>query len=238
MDAELERIAEEGEAIARIAIGLLRYFSPAAANFPMVCANALLGSEITPSSHLLVLGEGRFAYSQKVLSHILPSWRLSDEALTQLRPCFEAVGKLVCPEGLSNFALAVRSSLLLFGTGTTLANPIERLTYTISALEALLLGHSAEPVEFSIAERTGLLIAQGRVGREETARNVREAYRLRARLDFAPLAPHEMGSVATFLRGAYQVTNIALSNVDRFVSVAEFVASVDRLKKQVDPTDA
>jgi len=47
-----------------------------------------------------------------------------------------------------------------------------------------------------------------------------------------------MGSVATFLRGAYQVTNIALSNVDRFVSVAEFVASVDRLKKQVDPTDA
>jgi hypothetical protein len=136
------------------------------------------------------------------------------------------------PEGLSDFALAVRSSLLLFGTGTTLANPIERLTYTISSLEALLLGHSAEPVEFSVAERMGLLIAPGRAAREETARNVREAYRFRARLDFAPLAPYEMGSVATFIRRAYQVTNTALSNVDRFVSVAEFVASIDGLKKQ------
>jgi hypothetical protein len=238
MDAESERIKEEGEAIARIAVGLLRFFSPAAANFPMVCSNALLGSEIVPSSHLLVLGEGKFAYSQEMLSPNPPGWRLSEAALRQLQPGLDAVGKLVRPEGLSAFALAVRSSLLLFSTGTMFPNPIERLTYTLSALEAVLLRHSAEAVEFSIAERTGFLIAQDRGGREEIARNVREAYRLRARHDISPPLPHEIGSVATFLRFAYQVIGVALSNVDTVGSVAEFVASVDRLKGQGNPPEA
>jgi hypothetical protein len=51
-------------------------------------------------------------------------WRISEAALRQLRSDLDAVGALVRPEGLSSFALAVRSSLLLFGTGTTFSNPI------------------------------------------------------------------------------------------------------------------
>jgi hypothetical protein len=231
-DGESEKIKEDGEAIARIIVGLLRFFSPAATNFPMMCASALLGAEIVPSSNLLVLGEGKFVYTESTLSPNPPDWRISKATLRKLRPGLDAVGALVRPEGLSAFALAVRSSLLLFGTGTTFSNPIERLTYTLSSLEALLLRHSAEPLEFNVAERMGLLLAQDRGKREEIARNVREAYRLRARQDISPLAPHEMGSVATFLRHAYGVISIALGNVDRFGAVAEFVASVDRLKTQ------
>ena len=191
-DGEPDKIKEDGEAIARIVVGLLRFFSPAATNFPMVCASALLGAEVVPSSNLLVLGEGKLTYTQKMLSPT-PDWRISEAALRELRSGLDAVGALVRPEGLSAFALAVRSSLLLFGAGTTFSNPIERLTYTLSSLEALLLRHSSEPVEFNVAERMGLLRARDRAGREEIARNVREAYRLRARQDISPLAPHEMG---------------------------------------------
>lgn len=237
MEGEPDKIKEEGEAIARIVVGLLRFFSPAAANFPMVCASALLGTEIVPNSNILVLGEETFSYTQAMLSPRSPNWQISEAALSELRSSLDAVGALVRPEGLSAFALAVRSSLLLFGTGTTFSNPVERLTYTLSALEALLLRHSAEPVEFNLAERMGLLLAQDRLGREEIARNVREAYRLRARRDISPLVPHEMGSVATFLRYAYGVIGIALGNVDRFGAVAEFVVSVDRLKTPSDHSE-
>jgi hypothetical protein len=232
MDGESEKIKEDGEAIARIVVGFLRFFSPAAKNFPMVCASALLGSEIVPSSNLLIIGEGTFNYSQTMLSPNLPNWRISEATMRDLRADLDAVAALVRPEGLSAFALAVRSSLLLFGTGTTFSNPIERLSYTLSSLEVLLLRHSAESVEFNLAERMGLLLAHDRAGREEIARNVREAYRLRARHDISPLAPHEMGSVATFLRRAHVVISTALGNVDRFKVVAEFVVSVDRLKTQ------
>jgi len=228
------KIREEGEAIARVAVGLLRFLSPAAANFPMVSASALLGSEIIPTSNLLVLRDGKLAsQTQGVLSQVLP-WRISDATLCQMQPAIQAIGALVRPEGLSSFALAIRSSVLLFGTGTTYSNPIERLTYTLSSLEALLLQHSADPVEFSVAERMGLLLTQDAGEHEEIAQSAREAYRLRARQDLSPLAPHEMGSVATFLRLAHRVVCIALGNVDKIGSVAEFVVSIDRLKLQRD----
>jgi len=169
-----------------------------------------------------------------MLSPSSPWWRISEVTLRKLRPSLDAVGALVRPDGLSAFARAVRSSLLLFGTGTTFSNPIERLSYTLSSLEVLLLRHSAEPTEFNVAERMGLLLTRHRTGREEIARNVREAYRLRARQDISPLVPHEMGSVATFLRHAYGVINTALLNINRITSVAEFVVAVDRLKAQSD----
>jgi hypothetical protein len=159
-----------------------------------------------------------------------PAWRISDEELRNMRPGLDLAGTLVLPEGLSAFALAVRSSLLLFGTGTTFPSPTERLSYTLSSLEALLLRHSAEPVEFNVAKRMGLLLAQDKPGRELIARNVREAYRLRARQDISPLAPHEMGAVATFLRYAHRVIGTALSNVERFGTVADFVYAVEQLK--------
>lgn len=161
-----------------------------------------------------------------------PGWRIPEEALRGMRPGLDAVGELVRPEGLSAFALAVRSSLLLFSTGTTFASPIERLSYTLSSLEALLLRHSAEPADFNLAERMGLLLTQDRSEREEVARNIREAYRLRGRQDISPLLPRELGSVATFVRRAHHVIGTALGNVGRFGTVPEFVYAVENLRNQ------
>jgi hypothetical protein len=230
MEAEPVRIEEEGEALARIAIDLLRFFSPAAANFPAVCANALLGSEVTPTSNLLVLGDTSFNYSERNLLRSVPNWQLPDGVVRQMRPALDAIGKLVRPDGLSHFALSIRSSVTLFGTGATFVNLMERLTYSLSALEAVLLRHSAEPVEFNVAERASLLIGQERVSREDVVRKVREAYRLRARHDIAPLTPFELGSVGTFFRYAHQVVCVALANADTFGTVVEFVAFVEGIK--------
>jgi hypothetical protein len=232
LDAEAEKIEEDGTVIARIVVAFLRFFSPPAVHFPAVSANALLGSELVPSSNLLVLGDGTFSYKQAMLVPNAPGWRISEEALKRIRPGLDAVGALVRPEGLSAFALAVRSSLLLFSTGTTFASPIERLSYTLSALEALLLRHSAEPAEFNVAERMGLLLTQNRTEREEVAKNIRDAYRLRARQDISPLFPREMGSVATFVRRAHHVIDTALSNVGRFGTVPDFVNAVENLRNQ------
>jgi hypothetical protein len=183
-------------------------------------------------SNLLVIGVGTFSYKQAMLVPNAPGWRISEEALKRIRPGLDAIGALVRPEGLSAFALAVRSSLLLFSTGTTFASLIERLSYTLSAMEALLLRHSAEPAEFNVAERMGLLLTQDRTEREKVARNVREAYRLRGRQDISPLFPSEMGSVTTFVRCAHHVIDAALGNVGRFGTVPEFVNVVENLRNQ------
>jgi hypothetical protein len=235
-DAESGKIEEDGEAIAKIIVGFLRFFSPAAVNFPAVCANALLGTELVPSSNLIVLGDGTFSYKQAMLVPNAPNWRISEGGLRNMRPGLDAVGALVRPEGLNVFARAVRSSLLLFSTGTTFPNPIERLSYTLSSLETLLLRHSAEPAEFNVADRMGLLLTQDRAEREEIARNVREAYRLRIRQDISPLLPREMSSMATFLRRAHHIVGTALNNVGKFETVSEFANAVESLRNQSPTT--
>ncbi|OKO86180.1 hypothetical protein AC630_03870 [Bradyrhizobium sp. AS23.2] len=232
LDAEADKIEEDGAAIARIVVAFLRFFSPPAVHFPAGSGNALLGSELVPMSNLLVIGDGTFSYKQAMLVPNAPGWRISEETLKQIRPGLDAVGALVRPEGLSEFALAVRSSLLLFSTGTTFASPIERLSYTLSAIEALLLRHSAEPAEFNVADRMGLLLTRDGKKREEVARNIREAYRLRGRQDVSPLFPREMGSVATFVRRAHHVIGTALGNFVTFGTVSEFINAVEDLRNQ------
>lgn len=236
LTAEAEKIEEDGTVIAQVVVAFLRFFSPPAVNFPAVSANALLGSELLPRSNLLVLGDGTFSYKEAILVPNAPHWRIPEEILKQMKPGLDAVGALLRPEGLNPFALAIRSSLLLFSTGATFASPIERLSYTLSALEALLLRHSAEPTEFDVADRMGLLLTQDRTQREEVARNVREAYWLRRRQDISPLLPREMGSVATFVRRAHGVISTALSNVGRFETVPEFVNAVESLRNQSPST--
>ena len=87
-------------------------------------------------------------------------------------------------------------------------------------------------MEFNVAERMGSLLTRDVGEREEIARNVREAYHHRARQDISPIASHEIGSVVTFLRYAHRVIGIALGNVDKFRSVAEFVIAIDHFKPQ------
>ena len=237
-NSEAGKLEEDGEAVARIVVAFLRYFSPAAVSFPDASANALLGSELVPTSHLLILGEGTFSYKHAIRGRY-PGWGISEATLREMRPILDAIGTLVRPEGLSAFAGAARSSLLLFSSGTTYSNPIERLSYTLSSLEAVLLRHSAEPVEFSVAERMGFLLTSDRTERENITRSVREAYRLRARQDISPLAPPTMNSVALFLRRAHRVIGIALGNVDQFETVSDFVGAIENIGAQMPtPTEA
>jgi hypothetical protein len=226
------KVREDGEAVARIVVGLLRFLAPATMNFPAICGNALLGSEIIPTSNLLVIGDGSFSYDQRTLSSNAPGWRIAEQMAQGLETLIHALGTLVLPEHLGRFALAVRSSVLLFSTGATFPNPVERLTYCLSALEAVLLRHSAESVEFNVTERVSLLMAQEKHERERIARNVREAYRLRSRQEISPLAPHEMASVASFVQVSHAVVALALQNVDRFADVSEFATSIDNLRIQ------
>jgi hypothetical protein len=233
MEAESERAQEEGAALARTVVGLLRFFSPAAATSSLLCATALLGTDVVPTSNLLVLGDGIFSYSTHISPNALP-WRISEDALRELLTSgLTEVGRLVQPEGLSAFALAVRSSLLLYSTGTTCSDPVDRIVYTLSSLEGVLLKHAAEPAEFNVGERMSLLLAHERSAGEDVARNVREAYRLRARLGASPLTPHENASLATFVRNGYMVLCIALTNINSFKTLFEFVTSIDQLKNQV-----
>ena len=120
MTGDPERLMEEGGEMAKVAVSLLRFMSPAAANPNITSGAALLGSELIPAHHWLVIGESSFNYSEGLDIHAVPLLRMSERALQALKSNLGALGSLVRPEGLTPFAFDLRSSLLLFSTGLTL----------------------------------------------------------------------------------------------------------------------
>ena len=229
-EAEPHRAYEDGMAIAQNAVGILRFFSPAARELRRVSPTALLGSESMPRAQALVLGDDYFSFSEGFISPPF-LWRLSKENVSALwKAGLGIASTLISADGLGEFPLAVRTSLLLFGTGTTLFNPGDRLVYVLSSLEGILLKHSMEPTEFSVVERMSLLLGSDKQGREEVARNVREAYRFRRRHGASVLTPHEENSLAMFAHSAHVVLCIALENAHSFCRKADFIDAVESRK--------
>ena len=154
MEAEHERAKEEGGEIARSAVGLLRFFAPPASSLRAVCPIAPLGFQIVPLAKTIIFGEGTFSYTEGVLPGVSTHWQLSNNHLVELQEQgLTTVADLVDPGDLGDFALAVRSSVLLFSAGMTFPDILNRLVHTFSSMERLLLRHSAEPTEFTVGQR-------------------------------------------------------------------------------------
>ena len=226
VEAEKSCALKDGFTIAQNAVGLLRFFSPVARTPWAVCTTALLGSEAIATSNLLALGEDTFSNQEGAI--FSPNlWQISQGDVIAMKGIgLDAVGSLVVSDHLDEFALTIRSSLLLFSTGTTFSNYADRLVYTLSAVENLLLRHEMEPASFRVEERLGLLLANKNSERDFVTCNAREIYRLRRRHGTAPLNSHEQSSVELFCRNAHVALGVALRNLPSFGTRADFIDAV------------
>jgi hypothetical protein len=228
LEAEHERAKEEGGGIASDAIGLLRFFAPPASSLRGVCPIAPLGLEIVPLAKTLIFGEGTFSYTEGVLPGVSTNWQLSKNNLAELqKQGLTTLANLLAGALLNDFALAVRSSVLLFSTGMTFPDILSRMVHTFSSMERLLLRHSAEPTEFTVGYRMSLLLGEDTAVREEIAHNVREAYRLRNLYASETMTSLDEGLLTTFVQNAYRVLRTALANVNAFDTKAGFLEALD-----------
>lgn len=141
----------------------------------------------------------------------------------------DAAALLVVPEGLSDFALAVRASLLSYSKGTTLADRLDRLRSCISAIEGVLLKHEMEPRAHSVANRMSFILAHAGAARDSVKQIVRQAYWLQDQPALTAQGRREDELIRFFTSYAYDVLRIALSNTATFGTKIQFVIDVDRL---------
>jgi hypothetical protein len=234
-EAEPIRAHEGGMAIAQDVVGLLRFFSPTARDSSKTSSTALLGTTALLRSQGLVLGENYFSFSDGFSSPPF-SWHISKENLSALWEAGLAkVSSLIMPSGLSEFAFAVRTSLLLYSTSTTLCHPADRLAYALSSIEGILLKHSMESAEFNVEKRMSLLLSNDKSGREKVAKNVREVYRIRKRHSASVLTEYDMNSFAIFVQSAYIILCTALETLHSFARKTDFIEAIDREKQLHTP---
>lgn len=102
MEAETGLAHERGLRIAQDAVGLLRFFSPAAPRSFLFSPVALTGAEYVPTSKLIVRHEGAFSLKQGALPKHIGYWRLPAEQISELKSgLMDAAASLIVPEGLS-----------------------------------------------------------------------------------------------------------------------------------------
>jgi hypothetical protein len=164
----VDRAVEIGEA----AVGCLRFFSPASYTPWEICTCAVLGSEYVPGSTVLKLNDQGVpcAVTKRTLPNA-PAWQLTSAELTRFgAEGFDAAGSLVMDEKLNQFQKSVRSALLAHSKGTTLPDLSDRLVYTCSALDSLLLKDQSEPIQQNVGERMAFLVATSPDERKEVVR--------------------------------------------------------------------
>ncbi|MGQ8845414.1 hypothetical protein ACUTQW_23570 [Serratia sp. TSA_7] len=228
IEAEPEFAVERAFQIAQDAVGLLTFFSPAAPSSYLFSPVALAGAEYIPTSKLIMLYEGGFCHSESILPKHVGRWRLSAQQISVLNSdLLEAAGSLVVSEGLSEFALAVRTSILIYSKGATLLAPKDRLRSCLSALESILLKHDMEPRAHSLANRMSIILSRKGVDDEDVKKTIQQIYWLLEQPQMTEQGHRESELIATFTTYAYNVLHVALGNVQTFSSKVQFVVEVD-----------
>ncbi|MGE4369674.1 MAG: hypothetical protein AB7E12_08350 [Burkholderiaceae bacterium] len=230
IEAEPAFAVERALRIAQDAVGLLTFFSPAAPRSYMFSPVALAGAEYIPTSKLIALHEGGFHYSESVLPKRVGYWRLSTQQISELNSdLLESAASLVVSEGLSEFALAVRASILIYSKGATLVAPLDRLRSCVSALEGVLLKHDMETRAHSIANRMSFLLTREGADGQAVKKIVQQIYWLQDQPPLTEPGHRESETITTFTSYAYRVLHVALGNVQTFSSKVEFVVEIDRI---------
>ncbi|MGC0807324.1 hypothetical protein WKH02_21490 [Pantoea agglomerans] len=229
-EAEPKFALERAFQIAQDAMGLLTFFSPAALSIYIFNPVALSGAEYIPTSKLMTIHEDGFSHNERILPTKVGYWRLSAERISELNSdLLEAAGSLVMPEGLSEFALAVRTSILIYSKGLTLLASKERLRSCLSALEFILLKHDMEPRAHSIANRMSIILSVLSIDSDDVKKTIQRIYWLLEQPQRTEYGHRENEFIASFITYAYNALHVALNNIHTFRHKAQFVTEVDRM---------
>lgn len=214
-EAEPGYAYERGLSVANDVVGLLRFFSNASYIPTLLCPNALLGSEYLPQSQAILLGtEGSFSAQYSLMPKNVAYWRLSKADVKKLESeGLKEISKLVIEEGLGQFERRVRTSVLAFGKGITFPDIADRLVYTLSSLEGLLLKNESEPIQQNLGERMAFLLSKDPATRMKIVELVREAYRMRSQYIHHRISISEENELQSFAVYARASISIALKNM-------------------------
>jgi hypothetical protein len=234
MEAEPDHALAKGLELADAAAAILRIFSTASLSPWQSCPCAVRGSEHVPRFSAIRTSDDleKFNWHRGLRDqdrHVF--WRMSrPEALARLREGLAKAGELLADDDLGEFALRLRASLLTYARGLATTDLNDRLVQTLSALEALLLKDTSEPIQQNLGERMAFLIAEGTEDRLNVVRVLKDAYRMRSQYVHHLAQSADEQALEEFAFAAHMTFRAALINLDRFRSHLDFIGALDRMK--------
>lgn len=228
--AEQERAYEIANNEVEATLDYIRFFS--ASNFyPKLTSQFTgLGKQNLRIANYFITIDGKLHHHiKKVLDQGFVPWRIDKQFYGKiLNDGLKQIEKLHTANPKSEFQNKILEALRLYSSSLLLHNISNRIIYTFTAIESLLLRNQTESIQDSVSRRIAFLISKEKQERQEIARNFKEVYSMRSKfVHHAEQITHD--EFATLTKFIFNVWRFLLITVhsDKYKTKDEFIDSIE-----------
>jgi hypothetical protein len=220
---------------AKHATAMLRFLSPES-QLPEACSYMTPVDLLPAPSYDVWLQKPGESSPTKHLSGIpLPPpepLKLDKDTVPKLRTHFalDSLSHLARGVDLSPFEKSLEEALLLFSKATATPSPAEKLVFALVALESILLRNPTEPIQQTVGDRFGFLLAKVAGERQELSKLFKSCYNLRSSFVHHGCNPSDLELLRRFLAMAWVLLMQLLKNHRAFRSKDHLLDYLDSLK--------
>lgn len=212
--------------LAKDCVDLIRFFSPRSPNADARSPLALCGNEFVPVKKIIAISAAGFMNYEGGGDKFISYWQLSSRGVNELLAKGVAkAGQLLDAYSLNEFQRAVRSAMILYSKGCTMASDTDRLRYTILSAEKVYLRHSQEHAASCIAKRISNVVRFDDLDQEKVSGCISKSYFMRDDVESPSLLVKEALFIATL--AIYNALLTALNNVEGFTTKSEFIDALE-----------
>jgi hypothetical protein len=211
---------------------VLRLMSPAALSWNIAFPCWPDGCEHAPSATVLELrGDELGTITTGLLYAGTFRWKLTMAELDELMKAgFQGCAAFFAGRELTDFERRVKTAVSAYSRGVASHDQRDRLVYSMSAAEHLLLRDSNEPIQAGVGDRIAFTIANDAEGRQRVAANFKKAYGYRSRQVHHLASVDDEETLAAFYRDMWLMLLAAIANMHRYKTHVDFLAAIDRKK--------
>lgn len=229
--AEPKRAYELASSEAERTLALLRCLSPQNC-FPFVVSYSVpLGQESSRSFQYLMTQENMVVFSSSGIEQTpFDEWTIDNEYMVEMKRFgLDALSALLKTQSLTAFQKTMIDVLQLYGRSSTFRDSADKLSYILTALEALLLLNNTQSPE-DLAERFALLVDRTLEGRKDAFETVLNIYDRRLSFVHGEHTEADMKLLERFMTFTWSFFINSIAYADKYETKDEFLRAIDNLK--------
>lgn len=228
--AEQERAYEIANDEVESTLDYIRFFS--ASNFyPKLTSQFTgFGKQHLKVANYFVTINGELHYHTKaILDQGFAPWRIDKKFYEKiLNDGLKQIEKLHRTNPKSEFQNKILEALRLYSSSLLLHDISNRIIYTFTAIESLLLRNQNESIQDNVSRRIAFLISRDKQDRQNIARNFKQVYSMRSKfVHHAEQITHdEFFAITKFIFNIWMVLLVTLHS-DKYKTKEEFIDSIE-----------
>jgi hypothetical protein len=130
----------------------------------------------------------------------------------------------------TEFCRGLYDALILYSRQTIAVEVSDKLVFTLSALESMLLRDGNEPIQKNLGERMAFLIGQTAQERKDIVKNIEEVYRIRSAFVHHGQTSRHVQTVDHFLVNAWTTFSRLMDLSIKYRTKAALIGALEDLK--------